>query len=280
SGFRAPLQIMLSNGGIGSARTAAEFPVRLLESGPVAGAVVAQRFARLLDLPGVLAFDMGGTTAKACLIRDAALPLSDELEVARSRRFTRSSGFPVAIPAVSMIEIGAGGGSIARVSALGIVEVGPDSAGAAPGPACYGLGGTQPTVSDADLVLGYLDPEGFAGGSMPLDRTLAESAIRSAVGAPLRAGVAEAAWIIHDVVNESMAAAVRMHVSERGGDPSRPLLTAFGGAGPVHVGNLATKLGIRRILVPLRAGVLSALGLVLAPAAFDIARTRKVPLQR
>jgi N-methylhydantoinase A len=280
AGFRAPLQIMLSNGGIGSAKLAAELPVRLIESGPVAGAVVAQHLARMLKVSEILAYDMGGTTAKACLIRDGALPMTDDLEVARTRRFTKSSGFPVAIPAVNMIEIGAGGGSIARVNALGIVEVGPASAGAAPGPACYGLGGTQPTVSDADLVLGYLDPEGFAGGSMRLDRTLAESAIRSAVGTPLRAGVAEAAWIIHDVVNESMAAAVRMHVSERGGDPSRPLLTAFGGAGPVHVGNLATKLGIRRILVPLRAGVLSALGLVLAPAAFDIARTRKVPLQR
>ena len=142
-GFRSPLQIMLSNGGIGSARTAAEFPVRLVESGPVAGAVVAQRFARLLGLPEVLAYDMGGTTAKACLIRDGALPLTDELEVARSRRFTKSSGFPVAIPAVSMIEIGAGGGSIARINALGIVQVGPESAGAAPGPACYGLGGAK-----------------------------------------------------------------------------------------------------------------------------------------
>ena len=179
AGFRSPLQIMLSNGGIGSARTAAEFPVRLVESGPVAGAVVAQRFARLLGLPEVLAYDMGGTTAKACLIRDGVLPLTDELEVARSRRFTKSSGFPVAIPAVSMIEIGAGGGSIARINALGIVQVGPESAGAAPGPACYGLGGTRPTVSDADLVLGYLDADHFAGGTMRLDRSAAENAIRT-----------------------------------------------------------------------------------------------------
>jgi len=280
AGFRAPLQIMLSNGGIGSAKLAAELPVRLIESGPVAGAVAARYLARMLNVSEILAYDMGGTTAKACLIRDGTLPITDELEVARTRRFTRSSGFPVAIPAVNMIEIGAGGGSIARVNALGIVEVGPQSAGAAPGPACYGLGGTQPTVSDADLMLGYLDPEGFAGGSMPLNRALAESAIQSTIGTPLRTDVAEAAWIIHDVVNETMAAAVRMHVSERGGDASRPLLAAFGGAGPVHVCNLATKLGISRILVPLRAGVLSALGLVLAPAAFDIARTRKVPLQR
>jgi N-methylhydantoinase A len=277
-GFSTPLQIMLSNGGIGSARTAAEYPVRLIESGPVAGAVMAQQLARLMSLDEVIAYDMGGTTAKACLIRNASLPLTDELEVARSRRFTKSSGFPIAIPAVNMIEVGAGGGSIARVNAVGIVEVGPESAGAEPGPACYGLGGSEPTVSDADLVLGYLDAERFAGGSMPLDRSAAEGAISARVGAATGATLEAAAWTIHDVVNESMAAAIRMHVSERGGDPSRPALIAFGGAGPVHVANLAAKLGIRRILVPMRAGVLSALGLVLAPAAFDIARTRKVAL--
>lgn len=278
AGFRAPLQIMLSNGGIGSAGLAADMPVRLVESGPVAGAVVAQRLAQLLGVPEILAYDMGGTTAKACLIRDAALPLTDELEVARSRRFTKSSGFPVAIPAVNMIEIGAGGGSIARINALGIIEVGPQSAAADPGPACYGLGGEQPTVSDADLVLGYLNADNFAGGTMRLDRQAAERAIKAHIGTPLGIDAQEAAWIIHDVVNESMAAAVRMHVSERGGDVSRPLLTAFGGAGPVHVCNLAAKLGIRRLLIPQQAGVLSALGLVLAPAAFDIARTRKTAL--
>jgi N-methylhydantoinase A len=277
-GFAARLQIMLSNGGIASSQTAAEFPVRLVESGPVAGAVVAQRFARMLGLPEVLAYDMGGTTAKACLIRDGVLPLTDEVEVARSRRFTKSSGFPVAVPAVSMIEIGAGGGSIARVNALGIVQVGPDSAGAAPGPACYGLGGAEPTVSDADLVLNYLDPERFAGGTMRLDRAAAERTIATKIGRPLGLSTPAAAWTIHDVVNESMTAAVRIHVSERGGDPSRPVLIAFGGAGPVHVCNLAAKLRIGRILVPLRAGVLSALGLILAPAAYDIARTWKMPL--
>jgi len=278
-GFMAPPQIMLSNGGIGSARTAAEYPVRLIESGPVAGAVMAQQLARLMGLEEVIAYDMGGTTAKACLIRDASLPLTDELEVARSRRFTKSSGFPVAIPAVNMIEVGAGGGSIARVNALGIVEVGPQSAAAEPGPACYGLGGSEPTVSDADLVLGYLDAERFAGGNMALDRTAAERAIIARIASATGATLEAAAWTIHDVVNESMAAAIRMHVTERGGDPTRPVLIAFGGAGPVHVTNLAAKLGIRRILVPMRAGVLSALGLVLAPAAFDIARTRKVALE-
>src|SRR6185436_18250702 len=177
-----------------------------------------------------------------------------------------------------MIEIGAGGGSIARINALGIVQVGPESAGATPGPACYGLGGAKPTVSDADLVLGYLDADHFAGGTMRLDHSTAENAIRSEIAGQLGLGTAAAAWTIHDVVNETMAAAVRMHVSERGGDPSRLVVVAFGGAGPVHVCNLARKLRISRILVPLRAGVLSALGLVLAPAAYDIARTRKTPL--
>jgi len=278
-GFAAPLQIMLSNGGIGSSQTASEFPVRLVESGPVAGAVVTQRFARRLGLPEALAYDMGGTTAKACLIRDGVLPLTDEVEVARSRRFTKSSGFPVAVPAVSMIEVGAGGGSIARINALGVVQVGPDSAGAVPGPACYGLGGAEPTVSDADLLLGYLNPDRFAGGTMWLDSAAAEQTIATKIGKPLGLATMAAAWTVHDVVNESMAAAVRIHVSERGGDPSGPVLVAFGGAGPVHVCNLAAKLGIARILVPLRAGVLSALGLILAPAAYDIARTWKVPLK-
>ena len=280
AGFTAPLQIMLSNGGIGSAETAAEFPVRLIESGPVAGAIVARHFGTLLELPEVLSFDMGGTTAKACLIRDGQLPLTDELEVARSRRFTKSSGFPVATPAVNMIEIGAGGGSIARIGALGIVQVGPESAGAAPGPVCYGLGGDLPTVTDADLTLGYLDPERFAGGSMRLDAPAARRAIEETLGAPLRLDAVAAAWTVHDVVNETMAVAVRMHVTERGGDPSRPALVAFGGAGPVHVANLAAKLGIGRVLVPLRAGVLSALGLLLSPAAFDLKRTRKRPLDQ
>ncbi|MBV9860218.1 MAG: hydantoinase/oxoprolinase family protein [Alphaproteobacteria bacterium] len=278
AGFAAPLQIMLSNGGIASAETAAEFPVRLIESGPVAGATVARHFGVVLGLPEVLSFDMGGTTAKACLIRDGQLPLTDELEVARSRRFTKSSGFPVATPAVNMIEIGAGGGSIAALGPLGIVQVGPESAGAVPGPVCYGGGGTAPTVTDADLTLGYLDPERFAGGSMRLDSGAAGDAIARTLGKPLGLDAVAAAWTVHDVVNETMAAAVRMHVTERGGDPSRPVLVAFGGAGPVHVANLAAKLGIRRVIVPLRAGVLSALGLLLSPAAFDLKRTRKQPL--
>ena len=197
--------------------------MRLVESGPVAGAVVAQRFARLLDVPEILAYDMGGTTAKACLIRDGALPLTDELEVARSRRFTKSSGFPVAIPAVNMIEIGAGGGSIARINALGIVEVGPESAGADPGPACYGLGGTRPTVSDADLVLGYLDAGALRrrhNAARPARPPSARSRRQIGDAARHRAQRMRRGPSTTSST-KSMAAAVRMHVSERGGDVPR-----------------------------------------------------------
>jgi N-methylhydantoinase A/oxoprolinase/acetone carboxylase beta subunit len=280
AGFTAPLHIMLSNGGLASPRTAGEVPIRLIESGPVAGAIVGQHYAEILRLPEVLAFDMGGTTAKACLLRDGALPITDELEVARSKRFVKSSGFPVAVPAVHLIEIGAGGGSIASVNALGLVQVGPESAGAQPGPLCYGFGGTRPTVTDADLVLGYLDPDYFLGGAMRLDAAAARRGIAGELAAPLGRDLLAAAWTVHDVVNETMAAAVRMHVVERGGDPGRAALVAFGGAGPVHAYHLAAKLGIGRLLVPLRAGVLSALGLLVAAPAFDALRTHKVPLDR
>jgi N-methylhydantoinase A/oxoprolinase/acetone carboxylase beta subunit len=280
AGIATPLHVMLSNGGLASVRTASDLPVRLLESGPVAGALVGQRFARLLKLPEVLAFDMGGTTAKACLIRDGTLPMTDELEVARSKRFVKSSGYPVSVPAVQLIEVGAGGGSVASVNALGLVQVGPESAAADPGPMCYGLGGHRPTVTDADLVLGYLDPAYFLGGAMPLDAGAARRGIIDQIAAPLGRDIQEAAWTVHDVVNETMAGAVRMHVVERGGDPARACLVAFGGAGPVHAYNLARKLGIRQVLVPLRAGVLSAFGLLVANPTFDTVRTHKVPLTR
>ncbi len=278
AGFIAPLHIMLSNGGLASTEMAGAFPVRLIESGPVAGAIVGQHYAQLMELPEVLSFDMGGTTAKACLIRDRALPITDELEVARSRRFTRSSGYPVAVPAGHLIEVGAGGGSIASVNALGLVQVGPESAGAEPGPICYGLGGKWPTVTDADLVLGYLDPGYFLGGAMQLDATAAARGISEHLGTRLGRDLLATAWTVHDVVNEAMATAVAMHVVERGGDPTRATLVAFGGAGPVHAYHLALKLGIQRILVPLRAGVLSALGLLIAAPAFDVVRTYKVHL--
>ena len=244
----------------------------------MAGAIVGRRMAQALGLPEVLSFDMGGTTAKACFIRDGALPVTDELEVARSRRFTRSSGFPVAVPAVNMIEIGAGGGSIASINAMGLVQVGPESAGADPGPICYGRGGTRPTVTDADLLLGYLNPDNFAGGSMRLDEEAARAGIEEHLARLRGQSALEAAWTVHEVVNETMAAAVRMHVTERGGDPRQAVLVAFGGAGPLHACHLAAKLRVGRVVVPLRAGVLSALGLLVAPPAYDIVRTHKVPL--
>jgi len=279
TGYRAPLHVMLSNGGLGATGTAGEFPIRLIESGPVAGAIVGRQVAELMDLSDVMSFDMGGTTAKACLIQGGVLPITDELEVARSKRFTKSSGFPVGVPAADLIEIGAGGGSIAGVNQIGIVEVGPGSAGADPGPICYGQGGTKPTVTDADLVLGYLNPGNFAGGTMSLDVAAAARGIERGVGQPRDRDMLESAWTIHDVINETMAAAVRMHVTERGGNPEAATLVAFGGAGPVHAYNLARKLRIGQLVVPLRAGVLSALGLLVAPPAYDIVRTYKTPVE-
>jgi N-methylhydantoinase A len=271
---------MLSAGGLASTETACEFPVRLIESGPVAGALVARQYAERMGRAELLSFDMGGTTAKSCLIRDAVLPITDELEVARSRRFTKSSGFPLAVPAVHLLEIGAGGGSIASVNALGLVQVGPDSAGADPGPICYGRSGMRPTVTDADLLLGYLNPKYFAGGAFRLDVEGAARGIDEHLAGPLGRDRMAAAWTVHDVVNETMAAAVRMHITERGGNPERLTLLAFGGAGPVHACNLAAKLGVPEVVVPLRAGVLSALGLVVAPVAYDAVRTHRMPLAK
>ena len=277
-GIGAPMHIMLSNGGVASPRTARDFPIRLIESGPVAGAKVVQHYRELCGLDDVLAFDMGGTTAKACLIQDGEIPITNELEVARSQRFTKSSGFPISVPGADLIEIGAGGGSIAQVNTLGLVQVGPDSAASEPGPACYGRGGERPTVTDADLVLGYLNPGYFAGGSMSLDVELSENAIRRHVGDPLERQLVAAAWSIHDVINSTMASAVRMHMTERGGLLDRVSLVAFGGAGPVHAYNLAAKLGIRQVVVPMRAGVLSAAGLIIAPPAYDVVRTFRANL--
>jgi N-methylhydantoinase A len=279
-GFTAPLRVMLSGGGLASTETAGEFPVRLIESGPAAGAIVARQYAELMGRAELLSFDMGGTTAKSCLIRDAVLPMTDELEVARSRRFTRSSGFPLAVPAVHLLEIGAGGGSIALVNALGLVQVGPDSAGAEPGPICYGRGGTRPAATDADLLLGYLNPKYFAGGALRLDPDAAARGVERELASPLGRDALSAAWTVHDVVNETMATAVRMHVAERGGNPEGATLFAFGGAGPVHACHLAAKLGVPEVVVPLRAGVLSALGLVIAPIAYDAVRTHRLALAR
>jgi N-methylhydantoinase A len=221
----------------------------------------------------MLSFDMGGTTAKACVI-DGGQPLvAREFEVARADRFKKGSGLPIRVPVIEMIEIGAGGGSIARIDSMGLLKVGPDSAGADPGPACYGLGGREPTVTDADLVLGYLDPAFFLGGRMRLDLDAARRAIQERVAAPMGLSLTEAAWGIHRVVNENMAAAARIHGIERGKDLRAYPLFAFGGAGPVHAWSVGRILKVPRVLVPFGAGAISAYGLLVAPLAFDFVRT-------
>ena len=277
-GLHRRLFMMLSGGGITATATARKFPVRLIESGPVGGALAAVHLGRRAGLGDVLSFDMGGTTAKACLIRGGEMPIATELEVDRVHRFKRGSGTPLGVPAVDLIEIGAGGGSIAGMNSVGLLQVGPQSSGADPGPICYGRGGTAPTVTDADLVLGYLDATYFLGGAMPLDLAGARHGIESEVGKRLSLPVEEAAWGIHEVVNENMASAIRMYVAEKGGDLAHTTLIAFGGAGPVHADGVARKLGVPRLLVPRGAGVFSALGFLVAPVSFEVSRTRPMRL--
>jgi N-methylhydantoinase A len=272
-GFRGDLYIMLSNGGITTCETASEYPIRLIESGPAAGALAASFYSQLKGLDHVISFDMGGTTAKICVIDQGQPMVTTEFEVARVYRFKKGSGLPVKVPVIEMIEIGAGGGSIARIDELGLLKVGPDSAGADPGPACYGLGGGEPTVTDADLVLGYLDPEYFLGGKMRLDRARAEEAIRKQIAEPLGVDLTRAAWGIHHVVNENMANAARIHLVERGRDQRRYSLIAFGGAGPVHAYRVAEKLKLQHVICPPAAGVTSAFGFLVAPMAFDFVQT-------
>ena len=277
-GLHRRLFMMLSGGGITATATARKFPVRLIESGPVGGALAAVHLGRRAGLGDVLSFDMGGTTAKACLIRGGEMPIATELEVDRVHRFKRGSGTPLGVPAVDLIEIGAGGGSIAGMNSVGLLQVGPQSSGADPGPICYGRGGTAPTVTDADLVLGYLDATYFLGGAMPLDLAGARHGIESEVGKRLSLPAEEAAWGIHEVVNENMASAIRMYVAEKGGDLAHTTLIAFGGAGPVHADGVARKLGVPRLLVPRGAGVFSALGFLVAPVSFEVSRTRPMRL--
>ena len=272
-GFQGGLYIMLSNGGVTTCETASDYPIRLVESGPAAGALAASFYSQLKGLDHVISFDMGGTTAKICVIDQGHPLVTTEFEVARMYRFKKGSGLPVKVPVIEMIEIGAGGGSLARVDDLGLLKVGPDSAGADPGPACYGLGGSEPTVTDADLVLGYLDPHYFLGGKMTLDRAKAEEAIRRQVAEPLGVDLTRAAWGIHHVVNENMANAARIHLVERGRDQRRYSLIAFGGAGPVHAYRVAERLKLRHIICPQAAGVTSAFGFLVAPMAFDFVQT-------
>ena len=272
SGIDAPLNIMLSSGGTTTVAASRDFPVRLVESGPAGGALAGVHWGRLLGQADVLAFDMGGTTAKAALTRAGELAISNQSEVAHVHRFKRGSGLPLMVPMIEMIEIGAGGGSIAHLNALGLPAVGPQSAGSTPGPASYGSGGKQPTVTDADLLLGYLNPDFFAGGDIKLDAAAARESfveLATALDLPLE----RTAWGVHQLVNENMAAAARVHAAERGLEIRRYCMVATGGAGPVHACGVAAGLGISRIIIPPLAGVGSAFGFLTAPIAFDFTRS-------
>lgn len=280
-GFEGRLHIMLSGGGITTVRDARRFPIRLIESGPAAGAMAAAFIARGAGLDRVVSFDMGGTTAKMCLVEDFEPDHKFEFEAGRVRRFQRGSGLPLRISVVDMIEIGAGGGSLARVDeASGLMKVGPRSAGAVPGPVCYGRGGTEPTVTDADLVLGRLDPGYFLGGEMRLDPERVRRGFEAEICARIKVDIEGAALGVQRIVDETMASATRMHMAEKGRDPRRYTMVAFGGAGPVHAWNLARLLGIRRLLVPPGAGVASALGFLVAPPATDMVRSYVSRLER
>lgn len=268
-GYKPDIEIMLSNGGTTTSRIARNFPIQMIESGPAAGVEAALWTCQRLGIVDALSFDMGGTTAKLCIIREGGAERSRKFEAGRVHRFIAGSGFPVAVPVYDLVEIGAGGGSLARIDNLGLVSVGPESAAADPGPACYGRGGSEPTVTDADLVLGLLDADYFLGGAMKLDRAAAQSALGNKIGQPLGMGAAEAAFGVFDIVNETMASVARLHIAEKGCDPAKLTMIAFGGAGPIHAIELARKLGCPRVVIPPNAGIMSSFGLVTAPPAFE-----------
>ncbi len=272
-GFRCPLFLMLSGGGLCGVETAARFPIRLIESGPAGGAMFASHLAREYGLRSVLSFDMGGTTAKICLIDDGKPQTTRSFETARVYRFMKGSGLPLRIPAVDMVEIGAGGGSIARLDQLGRISVGPESSGAEPGPACYGRGGARPTVTDADLAMGRIAPARFAGGTLPLDSRKAETALLAEIGAGLGLTVAAAAFGIAEIVDENMASAARVHAIESGKGFGGRAMIAFGGAAPLHAARVAEKLGIATVVIPSHAGVGSAVGFLRAPVAYEVVRS-------
>jgi N-methylhydantoinase A len=278
AGFRCPVLLMTSGGGITSVETAIRFPVRLVESGPAGGAIFASCVARQNGLDEVVSFDMGGTTAKICLIDKSQPQTARAFEVARIYRFLKGSGLPLRVPVIEMVEIGAGGGSIARVDTLGRIVVGPDSAGSDPGPVCYGRGGTEPTVTDADVVLGRIDPAAFSGGKMNLDVVSAKRVATERIGSKLDLATEHAALGISEIVDENMANAARVHAIESGKDLRSRTLIAFGGAAPLHAARVAEKLGIARVLVPANAGVGSAIGLLRAPVAYEVVRGRLMRL--
>ena len=272
AGFGGNFYLMLSSGSTALASSAGEQPIRLVESGPAAGAMAAAHYGKLAGHRNLISFDMGGTTAKVCLIHDGKPAIASSLEAARVHRFSKGSGYPLQFPTVDILESGAGGGSIAWIDKLGLLKVGPQSAGSSPGPACYGFGGSQPTVTDADLVLGYLNPDYFLGGAMPLDVAAAERALRPLASA-FDWTLVEAAAAVHRLVNENMAAAARIHILEGGRDPRNFAMICFGGAGPVHATGVGRILGLPKAVVAPAAGVASAIGLLIAPVAFDFSRS-------
>jgi len=277
-GVDGQIFLMHSGGGIISLQSAAEFPVRLVESGPAGGAVFAAHIASRYNLDKVLSFDMGGTTAKICLIKNKTPKTSRVFEVARTYRFKKGSGMPISIPVIDMVEIGAGGGSLAQVDSMRQIRVGPESAGSEPGPACYGRGGDRPAVTDADLIMGKLDPENFAGGSIQLHPEESRQALDHHIGETLAMDSVEAAFGLAEVVDENMANAARVHAVENGEDLSQYTMIAFGGAAPLHAGRLCEKLGVDRLLVPPGAGVGSAIGFLRAPYSFEANRSVYVKL--
>ena len=272
-GHKGTLAIMLSAGGLTTVKTAAEFPIHLIESGPAAGAIAAALYAKLTGEDHLISFDMGGTTAKMCLVEHGAPEHSNDFEAGRVKRFRKGSGLPLKVPVIDLIEIGAGGGSTAWIDGMGLMKVGPESAGSEPGPVCYRRGGAEPAVTDSDLLLGYLSPEFFLGGDMSLDLGAVRTAVEERLAKPLNITVEQAAAGIHAIVNETMASATRMYIAEKGRDPRRYTMIAFGGAGPVHAYGVARLLKLRRLICPLGAGVMSALGFLVAAPAVDLVRS-------
>ena len=275
----APLFLMMSGGGLTTLETAARFPIRLVESGPAGGAILAAQIAAECALPHVLSFDMGGTTAKICLLTHGEPERARKFEIARAYRDMKGSGIPVRIPVIEMVEIGAGGGSIARVDKLSRITVGPDSAGSTPGPVCYGRGGTEPAVTDANLALGKIDPAYFAGGKIPLDEAAAKSALQKHIGSRLGLKEFWPAAGVTEIVEENMANAARVHAIERGHDIASCTMIAFGGGAPLHACRLAEKVGVDTIIVPKGAGVGSAIGFLRAPVAYEITKSAVISLE-
>jgi N-methylhydantoinase A len=279
-GFRGTIYLVTSGGGLTALETARKFPVRLVESGPAGGAIFAAQVAARAGESRALSFDMGGTTAKICLIDDYQPHGARVFEVDRAARFLKGSGLPVRIPVIEMVEIGAGGGSIARVDALKRVTVGPESAASEPGPACYGRGGTQPTVTDADVSLGMIDPTAFAGGTIALNPELANRALERQIGEALGLSTEMSAYAVHEMVCENMASAARVHAVERGATIAEYTLIAFGGAAPLHAARVAEKIGVPRVIVPPNAGVGSAVGFLAAPVSYELVRSRHMRLDK